>query len=71
MTLDVTVTDTRAESYLSTTSLNPGAAAEGATSRKKSRYQALILTNSFIPLAFETLDPINTKGLSFLKELGH
>jgi hypothetical protein len=71
MTWDVTVTDTLTESYLSTTSLNAGAAAEGAASRKESKYQALTTTHSFIPLAFETLGPINTKGLSFLKELGH
>ena len=71
MTWDVTVTDTLAESYLSTTSVNAGAAAEGAASRKEAKYQALATTHSFIPIAFETLGPINAKGLSFFKELGH
>ena len=70
MTWDVTVTDTLAESYLSTTSANAGVAADGAASRKESKYQALATTHSFIPLAFETLGPINAKGLSFFNELG-
>ena len=71
MTWDVTVTDTLAESYLSTTSVIAGAAAEGAASRKEAKYQALATMHSFIPIAFETLGPINAKGLSFFKELGH
>ena len=70
MTWDVTVTDTLAESYLATTSTIAGAAAEGAASRKELKYQALSATHTFIPLAFETLGPINSKGISFLGELG-
>ena len=69
MTWYVTVTDTLVESYLSTTSVNAGAAAEGAASRKESKYQALATSHSFIPLAFKTLGPINAKGLSFFNEL--
>ena len=70
MTWDVTVTDTLAESYLSTTSVIAGAAAEGAASHKEAKYQALTTTHSFIPIAFETLGPINAKGLSFFNKLG-
>ena len=70
MTWDVTVTDTMAESYLAATSVSAGAAAEGAASRKELKYQALATTHCFIPLAFETLGPINIKGLDFFKELG-
>ena len=71
MTWDVTVTDTLAESYLASTSTTAGAAAEGAASRKELKYQSLASTHSFIPLAFETLGPINAKAISFLNELGH
>jgi hypothetical protein len=70
MTWDVTVTDTLAESYLSITSVTPGAAAEGAASRKELKYQALEKTHTFIPLAFETFGPINNKARSFISELG-
>ena len=71
MTWDVTVTDTLEESYLASTSTIAGAAAESAASRKELKYQALASTHNFIPLAFETLGPINSKPISFLNELGH
>ena len=71
MTWDVTVTDTLAVSYLAATSTVAGAAAEGAASRKELKYQTLAHTHTFIPLAFETLGPINAKGISFFNELGH
>lgn len=70
MTWDVTVTDTMAESYLPATSATAGAAAEGAADRKELKYQALAHTHTFIPLAFETLGPINSKGTVFLNQLG-
>jgi hypothetical protein len=70
MTWDVTVTDTLAESYLASTSTVAGGAAEGAASRKEAKYQTLARTHTFIPLAFETLGPINAKGTTFLNELG-
>jgi hypothetical protein len=70
MTWDVTVTDTFADSYLPATSTVAGKAAEGAASRKELKYQALAGTYTFIPLAFETLGPINSKGISFFRELG-
>ena len=72
MTWDVTVAVwSLAESYLASTSTIAGAAAEGAASRKDLKYQSLASTHTFIPLVFETLGPINTKGISFLNELGH
>jgi len=70
MTWDVTVTDTLAESYLLATSSAAGAAAEGAAERKELKYQSLVQSHTFIPLAFETLGPINTKGKDFLNDLG-
>jgi len=67
MTWDVTdtVTDSLAESYIQATSSTAGAAAEGAADRKELEY-----THTFIPLAFETLGPINAKGSAFLIQLG-
>jgi hypothetical protein len=70
MTWDVTVTDTLAESYLLATSSTAGAAAEGASERKEVKYQSLAATHTFIPLAFETFGPINSKGSDFLIQLG-
>ena len=70
MTWDVTVTDTLAESYLPATSSSGGSAAEGAANRKELKYQALARTHTFIPLAFETFGPINSKGVLFLHQLG-
>jgi len=71
MTWDVTVTDMLAESYLASTSTVAGGAAEGAASRKEAKYQALASMHTFIPLAFETLGPINSKCMTFFSELGH
>jgi hypothetical protein len=70
MTWDVTVTDTLAESYLSATSSSAGSAAEGAANRKELKYQSIANTHSFIPLAFETFGPINSKGVEFFNQLG-
>jgi len=59
-----------AESYIQATSSTAGAAADGAADRKELKYQSLAHTNTFIPLAFETLGPINAKGCAFLIQLG-
>jgi len=69
-TWDVTVTDTLAESYLASTSTVAGGAAEAAADRKEQKYMALMGTHHFVPLAVETLGPINNKGLHFLSDLG-
>ena len=68
---DVTVTDTIASSYLKSTSITAGSAAELAASRKEEKYVDMAITHIFAPLAFETLGPICSKALVFLKELGH
>ena len=70
MTWDVTATDTLAESYLLATSSSASAAAECAADRKELKYQSLALTHTFIPLACETLGPINSKGTAFNNQLG-
>src|SRR6218665_2706380 len=62
---DATVTDTLAASYLPSTSI-PAAAAE----RKCAKYGFLSKTYHFVPLACETLGPINNSGHLFITELG-
>ena len=44
---------------------------EGAANRKELKYQSLTNTHTFIPLAFETFGPINSKGVVVLNQLSH
>ena len=67
---DVTVIDTLAVSYLPATSVTAGSAADIAAARKEAKYAELATTHTFVPLAFESLGPINAKSLTFLRELG-
>ena len=67
---DVTVCDTLALSYVSLSSVSAGSACERAASLKVAKYSNLASTFDFIPLAFETLGPLNAAGFSFLKALG-
>ena len=55
--------------YLRLTSAKAGGAAENAATRKEDKYVDHQQTYTFIPLAFETLGPINVKGVKFLQEL--
>ena len=59
-----------AMSYLPVTSQTAGAAAEKAADRKHAKYSLLTATHHFVPLAFETMGPINKDGLDFLSALG-
>ena len=67
---DVTVADTLAASHLATTSRLTGGAAESASDKKDSKYSSLANSYIFIPIACETMGPLNSKALSFLTELG-
>ena len=67
---DVTVVDTLAASYLPSTSITAGSAAEIAATRKELKYTAIATTRTFIPLAFETCGPICSSASAFLRELG-
>ena len=67
---DVTVADTLAASYLSTTSITSGGAAEIAASKKEAKYSELSRSYSFVPFACETMGPMNSKALTFLCDLG-
>ena len=59
---DATVVDNLAMSYLSTSSTDVGSAAKAAAERKTAKYSALSSPHIFIPVAVETLGPINEAG---------
>jgi len=68
---DATCCDTLATSYLNFSSVNAGAAAEKAATKKQIKYKDLIEQNYiFIPFAIETLGSICGKGLDFINTLG-
>ena len=67
---DVTVCDTLANSYVGSTSVIAGSAAESAASKKVSKYSDLMSAYDFYPVAFETLGPLNTLGHDFISEIG-
>ena len=63
---NVTVTDTLAMSYLNSTSITAGCAAEQASARKEEKYAVLALSHIFTPIAIETMGPIGSKASSIL-----
>ena len=70
LTWDVTVMDTLANSYTPTTSVTSCGAAEAAATRKRAKYAEIIQSHHFVPIAIETLGPINMDGQRFLDGLG-
>ena len=68
--VDVTVVDTLSSSYMPTTSVTPFGAAEAAATRKRAKYAEIIQSHLFVPIAIETLVPINMDGQRFLDSLG-
>ena len=69
-TWDVTVTDTLAISNIRSTTETAGAAAELAARRKLEKYSALSQSYLVVPVAFETLGPVNESGSDFIHEIG-
>jgi len=67
---DATAIHTCASSYLHLTSTVSGGAAEQEADRKRTKYSSLPTSYEFIPVAIESLGPINHTGLEFLQELG-
>src|SRR6218665_4193304 len=62
---------TLADSYVQASATMAGSEAEIASERKNSKYSELDLnTHFFVPIALETLGPINIAGHNFLSELG-
>src|SRR6218665_3838971 len=70
MAWDATVAHTCAASYLSQTAISAGSVAEQAAVLKTAKYALLPATYVFVPIAFETLGPVNAEGAEFLSELG-
>ena len=67
---DVTVIDTMANSYLNTTSTTAGGAADIAAARKAEKYQELARGYEVIPVAIETMGPMNPAGADFINNIG-
>lgn len=67
---DATTVHTCAASYIHLTSVAPGGAAEHAADRKRGKYSNLPATHDFVPVAIESLGPVNRTGREFLMELG-
>ena len=70
LTWDVTVTDTLAPSYVSLSATSACNAAERAASNKVAKYVGLAATHEFVPIAIETMGPINASGQAFLNSIG-
>ena len=71
MAWDVTVVDTLAPSYAAISSISAGKVAEKAAENKVSKYSAISQTHDFVPIAIETLGPLNSSALSFVSHLGN
>jgi len=70
LTWDVTVVDTLATSYSSTSATTAGAVAEAAAARKAAKYTELSATYLVVPIAVETMGPFCADAIKFLSELG-
>ena len=67
---DTTVADTTAASYLPSTVMAAGSAAELATARKETEYAKLLRRYEFMLVAFETHGSFCKKTADFASELG-
>src|SRR5579872_5932460 len=67
---DVTVTDTLAASNVAVSSSMAGSVAEVAARKKLQKYSVIMSKYSFVPIAFETLGPINSVGTAFIDDVG-
>ena len=70
LTWDATVVHTCASSYINHSSATLASAAQQAAQRKEQKYAGLPSTHTFVPVALETLGPINPAGMDFIRELG-
>ena len=62
--------DTLAGSYIDISSVSAGGVAELAADRKTAKYSNMSSGYIFLPLAFETLGPLNKEGEEFFCTLG-
>ena len=66
---DTTIVDTLTSSYIAVSTQSTGSAAQTVAERKVSKYTGLLASHLFVPIAIESLSPINEAGHSFLSEL--
>ena len=57
-------------SHINSTSVIACSAAEQASACKEEKFATLVLSHTIIPIAIETMGPIDSKASSFLQELG-
>src|SRR5215510_1627705 len=67
---DVTLTDTLTASNLVASSSAAGGAAENAAVKKIHKYSALASKYTFVPIAFETMGPVNVTAEDFINSVG-
>ena len=67
---DVTMPDTYAQSHLPTTTTNVGHAADKSAVSKTQKYQTILQTHLFTPIAIETAGVWNSQAREFTKERG-
>ena len=67
---DVTVADTTAASYLPSTSISAGSAAELAAVRKQAKYAELTQRYEFVSIAVESHGVYNAIATAFLADIG-
>ena len=70
VTWDVTVTDTLAAYNLPSSCVAAGNATGAAARRKEEKYVSLVPTYHFVPIAMETLGPVNKSGSDFIDDIG-
>ena len=70
-TWNATIVDTHAASYLNVSPVLPSQVAEAVADRKKAKYSTISTSHWFIPVAVETMGPINQEGFAFFEELGN
>ena len=71
ITWDVTVVDTFAATYLRSTAVKEGAAADRMASFKREKYNDLSSSYLFCPIAIETMGSIEGEGKDYLSTVGH
>ena len=69
MTRDTTIVDTLTPSYIAVSTQITGSIAQTVAERKDSKYTGFLASHLFVPIAIESLSPINEAGHSFLSEL--
>ena len=62
--------DTYAQSHLPTTATNTGYAADKSAVSKTQKYQSILQTHLFTPIAIEKAGVWNSQAREFIKELG-